>query len=227
MANDQTYVDDDDAMCISVVHALTDIRHLGCVRTGEKMRLSVEEFKSLPYSKLASLWKSYVSALGELLIKAKGDVECAAGQRVIALIEELRLVLSCVMSSNPRNFQSFRCAALLAHGLPDSAHDCRQASCSRSAQLKIIQPCLRVNTRVRHPSLLFLRMHCKAVKKAVKKAISKRSLSSMVSQLWQMNRRKRLQRILEGCRLLNPYPTWQPRGLQGTEDGPGRRAAQQ
>lgn len=82
--------------------------------------MTMEQFKSLPFRELALLWKDYVWALGELLVQAEGDPGCPAGQRIVTLIEEVRLVLSCLMASNPRNMHSLRWVD--AHILQNLAH---------------------------------------------------------------------------------------------------------
>ena len=47
------------------------------------------------------------------LDQAAGDDTSAAGKRVVSLIEELRMVLTCLMSANPQGMQSLRCASRL------------------------------------------------------------------------------------------------------------------
>ena len=83
-----------------------------CVPAGEVVRLSFEQLKSLPFRELAGLWKEYVAVLATLLVEVHGQETCPAGQRVAELIEELRLVVTCLMTSNPTHMHSLRCAPL-------------------------------------------------------------------------------------------------------------------
>lgn len=46
----------------------------------------------------------------DALDQAAGDEASTAGKRVVSLIEELRMVLTCLMSANPLGMQSLRCA---------------------------------------------------------------------------------------------------------------------
>ena len=72
--------------------------------------MSLDELKRLPYPKLTRLWKEYVEEMRKALDQAAGDETTAAGKRVVSLIEELRMVLTCLMSANPLGMQSLRCA---------------------------------------------------------------------------------------------------------------------
>jgi hypothetical protein len=73
------------------------------------VRLSYEQLKSLPFSELAGLWREYVAVLATALVEADGQEGCLAGQRVAELIEEVRLVLTCLMAANPTRMHSLRC----------------------------------------------------------------------------------------------------------------------
>ncbi len=70
--------------------------------------LTLEHVKSLPHAELAALWKEYVSALTGLLQEARGDPASPAGQRIRELIGEVRMVVSCLMSSNTHRWSTLR-----------------------------------------------------------------------------------------------------------------------
>ena len=76
---------------------------------GAPQNISVDELKQLPYPKLTRLWKEYVDEMRAALDQAAGDETSVAGKRVVSLIEELRMVLTCLMSANPLGMQSLRC----------------------------------------------------------------------------------------------------------------------
>ncbi|EIE26965.1 hypothetical protein COCSUDRAFT_64738 [Coccomyxa subellipsoidea C-169] len=79
------------------------------LRSGEgTLALSPEQIRSLPQCELAALWKDYVNALTGLLQEARGDDSCPAGQRIGQLIVEVRLVLSGLMSYNPKRWSTLR-----------------------------------------------------------------------------------------------------------------------
>lgn len=105
---------------------------------GEVVRLSFEQLKGLPFRELAGLWKEYVAALATLLVEVDGQEACPAGQRLGELIEELRLVVTCLMSSNPTRMHSLRRVLHPATRLPvsdgpsvhASMHAYHEKSCS-------------------------------------------------------------------------------------------------
>ena len=75
---------------------------------GELQSISLEELKQLPLSRLTHLWKEYVDELRASLGRAAGDEASPAGRRVVALVEELRTVLICLMAASPLGMQSLR-----------------------------------------------------------------------------------------------------------------------
>ena len=77
---------------------------------GAPQNITLDELKQLPYPKLTRLWKEYVDEMRMALDQAAGDETSPAGKRVVSLIEELRMVLTCLMSANPQGMQSLRCA---------------------------------------------------------------------------------------------------------------------
>ncbi len=97
-----------------------------CFRdAGVPQNITVDELKQLQYPKLTRLWKEYVDEMRAALDQAAGDETSVAGKRVISLIEELRMVLTCLMSANPLGMQSLRsaplylCASILVSGASD------------------------------------------------------------------------------------------------------------
>ena len=79
---------------------------------GAPQNISVDELKQLPYPKLTRLWKEYVDEMRAALDEAAGDETSVAGKRVVSLIEELRMVLTCLMSAIPLGMQSLRCDSI-------------------------------------------------------------------------------------------------------------------
>ena len=75
---------------------------------GEPQSISLEELKQLPLPQLTHLWKEYVDELRAGLGRAAGDEASPAGRRVVALVEELRTVLTCLMAACPLGTQSLR-----------------------------------------------------------------------------------------------------------------------
>ena len=75
---------------------------------GEPQSISLEELKQLPHPQLTQLWKEYVDELRAALGRAAGDEASPAGRRVVALVEELRMVLTCLIAASPLGMQSLR-----------------------------------------------------------------------------------------------------------------------
>ncbi|BDA43047.1 hypothetical protein COCOBI_04-0570 [Coccomyxa sp. Obi] len=83
--------------------------------------LTLEHVKSLPYAELAALWKDYVSTLTGLLQEARGDPASPAGQRIGELIGEVRMVVSCLMSSSTHRWSTLRALKMDPKGQAPSA----------------------------------------------------------------------------------------------------------
>ena len=81
----------------------------------------MEELKQLPLTQLTHLWKEYVDELRAGLGRAAGDEASPAGRRVVALVEELRTVLFCLMAASPLGTQSLRQAPAASRPLLSSA----------------------------------------------------------------------------------------------------------
>ena len=75
---------------------------------GEPQSITLEELKQLPFTQLTQLWKEYVDELRAGLGRAAGDGASPAGRRVVALVQELRAVLTCLMAASPLGMQSLR-----------------------------------------------------------------------------------------------------------------------
>ncbi|CAL8468956.1 g8497 [Coccomyxa elongata] len=103
----------DDAVVETVLHSqqtmeLTIRQGRPGLRSVGVEALTLEHVKSLPHAELAALWKDYVSALTGLLQEARGDPASPAGQRIGELIGEVRMVVSCLMSSSTHRWSTLR-----------------------------------------------------------------------------------------------------------------------
>ena len=94
------------------VTASPAVGHVSSTGAGEPQSISLEELKQLPHQQLTQLWKEYVDELRAGLGRAAGDEATPAGRRVVALVEELRTVLTCLMAASPLGMQSLRQAPL-------------------------------------------------------------------------------------------------------------------
>ncbi len=81
------------------------------VRENEKIPLSIEQIKHMPWKDFVKLWKDYVNRLAVCLVESSGDADSPASRRLEALIEEISLFTSCLATSNPRSHAISRYAS--------------------------------------------------------------------------------------------------------------------
>ena len=78
------------------------------VRENEKIPLTIEQIKSMPWTEYAKLWKDYVNHLAVCLVESNGNPESASSRRLETLVEEISLLSSCLATSNPRSYAMSR-----------------------------------------------------------------------------------------------------------------------
>ncbi|BDA50678.1 hypothetical protein COCOBI_16-3540 [Coccomyxa sp. Obi] len=84
--------------------------------TPETITLSPDQFRSLSLGELAELWREYVAAMAPMLEEARAGMACPAGHRAVQLAGEVRLVVSSLMSANPRGWSMLRAVKMDTEG---------------------------------------------------------------------------------------------------------------
>ena len=89
------------------------------VREHEKVSLSIDQIKNMPWTEFVKLWKDYVNHLAVCLVESDGNADSPSSKRLEALVEELGLFANCLATSNPRSFAISR---YIFEINPDSCH---------------------------------------------------------------------------------------------------------
>lgn len=78
------------------------------VRENERIPLTIDQIKNMPWKEFAKLWKDYVNHLAVCLVESNGNPDSPSSRRIETLVEEVSLLSSCLATSNPRSYAMSR-----------------------------------------------------------------------------------------------------------------------
>ena len=111
----------DGAVCLKAAVSMSTNSLTRCRRAAEHLPGGAQA--AAPTRSSCGSGRSTWTSCGQALGRAAGDEASPVGKRVVALVEELRMVLTCLMATNPLGMQSLRQApvASCVLALPQSS----------------------------------------------------------------------------------------------------------